>query len=92
MHHEFCRQWKVDCKQNSRSVMKLRNASENCKHILSRMQTAQCSVESLYEGIDFQSTISRLVIAVHQPDSIWYILWASMLITLRYDSLCYGIL
>jgi molecular chaperone DnaK (HSP70) len=56
---EFKRQWKADCNENKRSVAKLRNASETCKHIMSTLQTGQSSVDSLYEGIDFQCAISR---------------------------------
>ena len=54
-----CRQWKADCLENKRSVAKLRNSAENCKHILSTMPTAQSSVDSLFEGIDFQCNLSR---------------------------------
>ena len=46
-------------RENKRAVAKLRNASELCKHILSNMTTAGCSVDSLYDGIDFQSKIAR---------------------------------
>ncbi len=56
---EFKRQFKMDCSENKRSMAKLRNASETSKHILSTLPSAQCSVESLYDGMDFQCNISR---------------------------------
>ena len=53
------RQWKSDVHENKRSMAKLRNSSELCKHILSMMPSAQSSIESLYEGIDFQFSLGR---------------------------------
>jgi len=44
---------------NSRAVNRLRVAVETCKRVLSTVGAAQCSVDSLYEGIDFNSTLSR---------------------------------
>ena len=51
----------MDCSENKRSMTKLRVQSENCKHILSNLQTSPCSVESLYDGLDFQANVSRSV-------------------------------
>lgn len=56
---EFNRQWKCDCQTNKRSMIKLQRAAETCKHVVSTVQTSQCSVDSLFDGIDFQCTISR---------------------------------
>lgn len=56
---EFQRQYKVNIKESKRSIYKLRSAVEVCKHILTNMTSAQCSVESLYEGIDFTINIGR---------------------------------
>lgn len=55
----FYRQFKSDLRANSRAVSKLRVAAETCKRVLSTLGAAQCSVDSLYEGIDFNSTLSR---------------------------------
>ena len=55
----FCRQYKMDLRANSRAIGKLRVAAETCKRVLSTVGAAQCSVDSLYEGIDFNSTLSR---------------------------------
>ncbi|ESN96624.1 hypothetical protein HELRODRAFT_95527 [Helobdella robusta] len=56
---EFKRQSRLDCKSNERSIAKLLLAVENCKHALSNLPTSTCSVESLYEGVDFSCVISR---------------------------------
>ncbi|PSN38263.1 Heat shock 70 kDa protein 14 [Blattella germanica] len=56
---EFRQKWKLDPQESRRSMMKLRGASEMCKHVLSTMSTAHCSVESLYEGVDFSYNITR---------------------------------
>jgi len=58
-HALFYRQFKKDLRANSRAVNKLRVAVETCKRVLSTVGAAQCSVDSLYEGIDFNSTLSR---------------------------------
>ena len=42
-------------------MYKLRTAAESAKHTLSTNQTASVHVESLYEGMDFQYTLSRCV-------------------------------
>ncbi|KAK4313888.1 hypothetical protein Pmani_014820 [Petrolisthes manimaculis] len=56
---EFYGKYKGDPLENRRSRRKLYNASENCKHVLSTMNTAQVYVESLWEGVDFSTTLSR---------------------------------
>ncbi|XP_067144113.1 heat shock 70 kDa protein 14-like isoform X2 [Centruroides vittatus] len=56
---EFLRQYKVNIKESKRSVYKLHSAAETCKNILTNMTSAQCSVESLYDGIDFTVNIGR---------------------------------
>lgn len=56
---EFQRQWKQDVRGNARAMAKLMAGAENCKHILSSRDTATCAIESLYDGIDMQSTVSR---------------------------------
>ncbi|KAI0211319.1 Heat shock 70 kDa protein 14 [Lamellibrachia satsuma] len=56
---EFQRRWKIDCRSNKRAFAKLHNGAEMCKHILSTRETAQVSVDSLCDGIDFQATVAR---------------------------------
>ncbi|XP_045620991.1 heat shock 70 kDa protein 14 isoform X2 [Procambarus clarkii] len=56
---EFYKKYKGDPLENKRSRMKLYNAAENCKHVLSTMGTAQVYVESLWEGVDFSTSLSR---------------------------------
>ncbi|RUS88360.1 hypothetical protein EGW08_003872 [Elysia chlorotica] len=56
---EFNRQSRCDMKDNKRSVAKLGLAAERCKHSLSTMLTAQCAVDSLYDGCDFHYNMSR---------------------------------
>jgi len=54
-----CSRWKLDPQESRRSMVKLRGAAENCKHILSTVSTAHCFVESLCEGVDFSYNITR---------------------------------
>ncbi|KAJ7383631.1 Heat shock 70 kDa protein 14 [Desmophyllum pertusum] len=56
---EFQRQWKRDVRSNARAMAKLMASAEHCKHILSSRDTATCAIESLYDGIDMNSTLSR---------------------------------
>jgi len=58
------RQYKNDLRTNSRAVSKLKVAAETCKRVLSTLGTSQCSVDSLHEGIDFNSALSRSDICV----------------------------
>ncbi|GFS64078.1 heat shock 70 kDa protein 14 [Nephila pilipes] len=56
---EFQRQYKVDIKENKRSVMKLRAAAELYKHVVYGTTNERCQAESLYDGIDLNVNISR---------------------------------
>lgn len=56
---EFKRQCRHDISDNKRSLAKLRRGAEMCKHALSTLSNSHCSVDSLYEGIDFSTTVSR---------------------------------
>jgi len=55
----FCRQYKVNCCTNLRAIGKLQVAVDTCKRVLSTINVAQCSIDSLHDGIDFNSTLSR---------------------------------
>jgi len=46
-------------RQNKRAMRRLRTASERAKRTLSASATTNVEVDSLYDGIDFMSTLSR---------------------------------
>ena len=56
---EFKRKHKKDLSENKRSISRLKSACENLKKTLSSSTQAMIEIDSLYEGIDFTSTISR---------------------------------
>ncbi|KAJ3316009.1 hypothetical protein HDV04_000217 [Boothiomyces sp. JEL0838] len=56
---EFKRKTKMDISDNKRSLIKLQNACERTKRALTRNDTAPCSVESLYDGMDYNGSIPR---------------------------------
>uniref|UniRef100_H2ZDZ8 Heat shock protein family A (Hsp70) member 2 n=1 Tax=Ciona savignyi TaxID=51511 RepID=H2ZDZ8_CIOSA len=56
---EFKRKHKKDISKNNRSVRRLRTACERAKRVLSTSTEASLELESLYEGIDFYSKITR---------------------------------
>lgn len=57
---EFQRKHRMDLRESKRSVQKLLVACESVKRSLSRAQNAFINVESLHEGIDFNSSIHRI--------------------------------
>lgn len=56
---EFQRSFRHDVRGNSRAMMKLMNSAEVAKHSLSTLGSANCFLDSLYEGQDFDCNISR---------------------------------
>lgn len=56
---EFKRKHKKDLSGNKRSLRRLRTECEKAKRTLSASSTANIEIDSLYEGIDFNSTITR---------------------------------
>lgn len=56
---EFKRKNKKDIKDNKRALRRLRNACESAKRSLSSSTTANIEIDSLYDGIDFNTTITR---------------------------------
>merc|ERR1719411_433118 len=60
-HHigEFKRKFKKDISQNRRAVRRLRTACERAKRTLSSSTQASIEIDSLFEGIDFYTTITR---------------------------------
>ncbi|ESP02894.1 hypothetical protein LOTGIDRAFT_177837 [Lottia gigantea] len=60
-HHvtEFKRKHKKDISDNKRAIRRLRTACERAKRTLSSSAQANVEIDSLYEGIDFYTTITR---------------------------------
>ncbi len=56
---EFKRKHKKDIRSNVRSMRRLRTACERAKRTLSNSAQANVEIDSLFEGIDFYSAISR---------------------------------
>ena len=56
---EFQRKHKKDLTENKRSMRRLRTACEGAKRTLSSSSVANIEIDSLYEGIDFASSITR---------------------------------
>ncbi|MRC56873.1 Hsp70 family protein, partial [Bacillus thuringiensis] len=56
---EFKRKNKKDITDNKRAVRRLRTACERAKRTLSSSTQASIEIDSLYEGVDFYTTITR---------------------------------
>jgi heat shock protein 1/8 len=56
---EFMRVHKKDLKSNSRALLRLKSACEKAKCTLSSSTTASIEIDSLFEGIDFNTKITR---------------------------------
>ena len=56
---EFKRKNKKDISNNNRALRRLRTACERAKRTLSSSSNATIEIDSLYEGIDFYSSITR---------------------------------
>jgi len=56
---EFKRKYKKDLTGNDRALRRLRTACERAKRTLSASTTATVEIDSLFEGIDFNSSITR---------------------------------
>ncbi|XP_069765983.1 heat shock 70 kDa protein 14 isoform X1 [Narcine bancroftii] len=56
---EFQRLFKYNIKENARAMMKLINSADVAKHALSTLGSANCFVDSLHEGLDFECSVSR---------------------------------
>ncbi|XP_078176576.1 heat shock cognate 70 kDa protein-like [Carex rostrata] len=56
---EFRRKQRKDISTNPRALRRLKNACEQAKRILSTTTQTAVSLDCLYEGIDFYSTITR---------------------------------
>lgn len=56
---EFKRKCKADCTSSKRAMRRLRTQCERAKRTLSAAARANIEVDSLYDGIDFASSITR---------------------------------
>lgn len=56
---EFLRKHKKDIRGNKRSMRRLQTACERAKRTLSSTTQAEIEIDSLFEGIDFFTTITR---------------------------------
>jgi heat shock 70kDa protein 1/2/6/8 len=56
---EFKRKHRMDICDNARALRRLKNACERAKRTLSSSTNATIDVDSLYEGIDYTTTITR---------------------------------
>jgi len=56
---EFKRKYKKDLKVNQRALRRLRTAAERAKRTLSSSTEASIEIDSLHDGIDFYTKISR---------------------------------
>merc|ERR1712228_933376 len=57
--NEFKRKHKKDISQNKRAIRRLRTACERAKRTLSASAQANIEIDSLFEGIDFYTAITR---------------------------------
>ena len=56
---EFKRKFRKDISDSHRALRRLRTACERAKRTLSSAAQTSIEIDSLYEGIDFNSTITR---------------------------------
>ena len=56
---EFQRKFKKDISKNKRSLRRLRTSCERAKRTLSSSTQAFIEIDSLYDGVDFSSTLTR---------------------------------
>lgn len=56
---EFKRSFRQDVSANARAMLKLMNSADMAKHSLSALASANCFVDSLHDGMDFECNVSR---------------------------------
>ncbi|CAD5122203.1 DgyrCDS10648 [Dimorphilus gyrociliatus] len=59
MQRDFEKRFRANIGDSIKPRAKLRNEAEQVKHTLSTLQSATCSVDSLWDGMDFQSSLTR---------------------------------
>ncbi len=57
--NEFKKKHKIDISENKRAIRRLRTAAEKAKRTLSSGTSASVEIDSLAEGIDFNTTLTR---------------------------------
>ena len=57
--NEFNKKYKTDIKSNLRAMRRLKNACESAKRTLSTATVANIEIDSLYDGNDFTTTLTR---------------------------------
>lgn len=56
---EFRQRWKLDPQESRRAMAKLLVHADNCKHVLSTLNSAHVFIESLLDGVDWSQNVSR---------------------------------
>lgn len=56
---EFKQKWKLDPQESKRAMAKLLNHADNCKNVLSTLNSAHVFIESLLDGVDWSQNVSR---------------------------------
>ncbi len=56
---EFKKKHKIDMRDNKRGMRRLRTACEQAKRVLSSSTTTNIDLESLHNGVDFNTTLTR---------------------------------
>lgn len=56
---EFRQKWKLDPQESRRAMGKLLVHADNCKHVLSTLNSAHVFIESLLDGVDWSQNVSR---------------------------------
>ncbi len=59
LSNEFKKKHKIDISENKRAIRRLRTAAEKAKRTLSSGTAASVEIDSLAEGIDFNTTLTR---------------------------------
>ncbi|XP_059515869.1 heat shock 70 kDa protein 14 isoform X5 [Myotis daubentonii] len=68
---EFQRSFKHDVRGNARAMMKLMNSADIAKHSLSTLGSANCFLDSLYEGQDFDCNVSSGKLGFLLAPALW---------------------
>ncbi|XP_049867501.1 heat shock 70 kDa protein 14 [Pectinophora gossypiella] len=56
---EFKQKWKLDPHESRRAMAKLLHHADNCKNVLSTLNSAHVFIESLLDGVDWSQNVSR---------------------------------
>ncbi|KAK2515290.1 Hspa14 [Columba livia] len=70
---EFQRSCKHDIRGNPRAMMKLMNSADVAKHSLSTLGSANCFVDSLYDGLDFDCNVSSTISQAKMASTVFQV-------------------